>query len=102
MLPRRRNDLIRELKGWIGELEAGKTWLEEQQAAQQTWIGELERGKLWLEAQRTAWQAQTRHWQAQARHWPGEFLGPLGHPFETGQAGPGVSGQNRAGYGEMR
>ena len=53
------NDLIRELKGWIEELETGKAWLEKQRTnwqaqaeerervvqEQQAWIGELEQGQ---------------------------------------------------------
>ena len=54
------------------ELQAGKTWLEGQQASWRSvagtqnevirelkgWIEELETGKAWLEEQRAAWQAQ--------------------------------------------
>ena len=86
------NDLIRELKGWIEELETGKAWLEKQRTnwqaqaeerervvqEQQAWIGELERGKAWLEEQRAMWQAQTEHWQAQTRQWQSSFWGRLG------------------------
>ena len=77
--------MIRELKGWIEELETGKAWLEEQRAnwqaqaaerervvqEQQAWIGELEQGKAWLEAQRAAWQTRAEHWQTRAEHWQG-------------------------------
>jgi glycosyltransferase involved in cell wall biosynthesis len=61
---------VREHKEWIGELEQGKAWLEDQRnnwqtlaeereqfiQEQQDWIKELEEGKAWLEEQWNNWQ----------------------------------------------
>ena len=84
--------MVQEQQAWIGELERGKQWLEEQRTTwqqtaeerervireQQAWTAELEQGKAWLEEQRTNWQAQAEHWQAQTRQWQSSLWGRLG------------------------
>ena len=52
---------------------------------QQAWIGELEQGKTWLEEQRNNWEQiarqreeQAEHWQAQTRRWQESVWGRLG------------------------
>lgn len=66
---RREKRAIRKQQAWIGELEKGTMWLEEQRGnwqrlaekheriigEQQAWIEELERAKVWLKEQRDNW-----------------------------------------------
>ena len=88
--PQDRHDFSQTLYAWIGELEHGRTWLEEQvqnwrTAAevregllreQQAWIGELEHGRTWLEEQVQNWRTAAEERERllhEQQQWVGEL-----------------------------
>lgn len=74
---RREKRTIREQQAWIGKLEKGNTWLEDQSAnwrrlaeerermiqEQEAWIEELQRARVWLKEQRDNCQRVAEEYQ---------------------------------------